>query len=74
MPRGFVLLEPFLLLVALRAAPALLDVALRAVPLDLGLAECGAFFTGVFLPEPGARVVIVSDLAMAQCSQVCQRP
>ena len=42
----------------------LLDVALRAVPLDLGLVACGAFLAGVFLPEPGARVVIVSDLAM----------
>lgn len=43
-------------------------VALRAVlpwALDLGLAECGAFLAGVFLPAPGARVVIVSDLAMA---------
>ena len=42
-------------------------VALRAVlpwALDLGLAECGAFFAGVFLPAFGARVVIVSDLAM----------
>ena len=52
-------------------------VALRAVlpwALDLGLVECGAFFAGVFLPEPGARVVIVSDLAIVMCSQWSPRP
>ena len=53
-------------------------VALRAVlpwALDLGLVECGAFFAGVFLPAFGARVVIVSDLAIAiMCSQWSPRP
>ena len=76
MPRGFVLLVVgFLLVVALRAAPALLDVALRAVPAGFALAvvECDAL-AGVFLPEPGARVVIVSDLAMAAVLSGVRRP
>ena len=62
---GFFLLESFLLVVALRPVSFLL-VALRAVPAGFALAvvECDAF-AGVFLPAFGARVVIVSDLAMA---------
>ena len=62
MLRGFFLLVvDFFLLESF-----LLDVALRAVPAGFALAvvECDAF-AGVFLPAFGARVVIVSDLAMA---------
>ena len=61
MPRGFVLLVGFFLLESF-----LLVVALRAVPAGFALAvvECDAL-AGVFLPAFGARVVIVSDLAMA---------
>ena len=38
---------------------------MRGFFLLVALRECGAFLAGVFLPAPGARVVIVSDLAMA---------